>query len=579
MQTPEVHRQHNTASKRRIALAVGSLLTASLLALGYTAWQHNRSPALSQRMTSVNMLTQDWRYMPGVTQHDRSIDVQPTGLAIVKQDGSGGQPNPPVNEYGTHLSISGNFEVTANITHNLGTASLQLYDTLPVIADEFRIEPASLRLTESGDQLVVQVIDGSPQTSVQAPTLAYQQTFTVPDGGQLAIKRQDDTIDILSGDQMVTSLPWGGIFNSGELWFGLDSSTGGYEVSSLQVQGLGGNQFRVVNTTQQDIAKQPGGLQALANMRRPGFKVGAAVALGPLVADKTYAGQVLSNFGSVTLENAMKPQFLSPKQGVYTFQEADALVALAHKNNMTVHGHTLAFSEAEPAWMRNLPTATAADRTSTSAILLDYVSHVVQHFKGQLDSLDVINEPLDTDQGTSLQQNIWYKAMGPSYMAQVSKLVHAIDPGVKQYVNENGAEAAGDRQNALLQLLQSSNAQGGFIYGVGLQAHVYDMSTDAIDGDSLNDTINRFGAAGFKVRISENDVTDDNGTRAQASQYAAVFKTCFQNPNCISYTTWGVNDRYDWFVDDDGSLQQGYDFLFNDSRATSAYTALQQQLH
>jgi len=35
-----------------------------------------------------------------------------------------------------------------------------------------------------------------------------------------------------------------------------------------------------------------------------------------------------------------------------------------------------------------------------------------------------------------LQQNIWFKAMGPDYMVQVSQLVHSIDPNVRQYINE-----------------------------------------------------------------------------------------------------------------------------------------------
>ncbi len=318
----------------------------------------------------------------------------------------------------------------------------------------------------------------------------------------------------------------------------------------------------------------PDGLQTLADAIRPGFKVGAAVALGPIASNATYRSELLQNFNSVTLENAMKPQFLSPKQGVYTFQEADALIAFAHKNGMTVHGHTLAFSEAEPSWMRNLPTATAADRQATTTALLDYVTAVTTHFKGQLDSLDVINEPLDTDDGTSLQQNIWYKAMGPDYMVQISQLVHSIDPDVKQYVNENGAEMSGDRQNALFKLVQTINAQGGFIYGVGLQAHVYDMSTDAINANALNKTINRFGAAGLKVRISENDADDDSGIKAQTQQYTTIFMTCLQNTNCVSYTTWGVDDAYDWFIDDDTTLQQGHDLLFNSGKQTSAYKSL-----
>jgi endo-1,4-beta-xylanase len=109
---------------------------------------------------------------------------------------------------------------------------------------------------------------------------------------------------------------------------------------------------------------------------------------------------------------------------------------------------------------------------------------------------------------------------------------------------------------------------------VGLQAHVYDLDTDTISTGELTDTIDGFAAAGLRVRISENDVTDDGGTRAQADQYAAVLSACLARANCVSYTTWGVDDRYDWFVDDDGSLQQGHDLLFDDGRPTDAYEAL-----
>jgi endo-1,4-beta-xylanase len=71
------------------------------------------------------------------------------------------------------------------------------------------------------------------------------------------------------------------------------------------------------------------------------------------------------------------------------------------------------------------------------------------------------------------------------------------------------------------------------------------------------------------LRISEKDVTDARGEAAQAEQYATVFATCLRSETCVSYTTWGVDDRYDFFVDDD-SVQQGHDLLFDDGEPTPA---------
>ena len=104
------------------------------------------------------------------------------------------------------------------------------------------------------------------------------------------------------------------------------------------------------------------------------------------------------------------------------------------------------------------------------------------------------------------------------------------------------------------------------------------MHDDAIDASALDTTFNRFGAAGLKVRISENDVTDDSGRTAQANQYASTFLACLKNPNCVSYTTWGVDNTYDWFIDDDSTVQQGHDLLFGTGRQTTAYKSLLQNL-
>ena len=528
---------------------------------------------------TVDLLAQDWSSVPGVRTGADGLQVRRTGARIVEQDGGGGQPNPPLNLAGTHLAVDGDFSVTATLVDVTADASWALYDTPPVIADEFRIEPAGVRLTVRDDDLQITVWDGSDPDEVTRPRPVHDEHVRLADpAAPLTVARSGGELRVTSGGTRLTTITAGEVFTSGEVWLGLSSDGGTFGVGALTARAPEGSDLRTVDSAQTVAPQASGGLQALAQRTRPGFRIGAAMALGPLTADAEYARAALSEFGSLTPENAMKPQFLAPQQGVYTFEDADALIAIAERNGLTVHGHTIAFSEALPAWMRDLPSGTAAEREASAAALLDYVTTVVTHFRGRLDSLDVVNEPFDTEQGTWLQENVWYRVFGPGYPVVVSQAVHAADPDVAQFINENGADVPGERQDALLRLALETNAAGGYISGVGLQAHIYDLSTDAVPADQLTETLDRFAAHGLRVRISENDVTDDEGTGAQAEQYAAVLGACLRHPACVSWTTWGVDDRYDWFVDDDGSLQQGHDLLFDDGRPTPAYDAVRRVL-
>lgn len=527
----------------------------------------------------VDLLRQDWQHTPGVTTNGDRLQVAATARSIVKQDGGGGQPNPPLNLAGTHLVAEGDFSLSASFTDVTYDASWAVYDSPPVIADEFRIEPAGLRLTLQGDGLQIAVFDGSPQKDVTQPAPVRDERVTLDNpGAPLTVRRSGDTLEVASGGDTVSSLPLGQVFKSGKLWLGLSSDGGSFQVSSLTATAPEGASLTTAGPAVAQAEQSVDGLQALAARTRPDFKIGAAVALGPLASDADYARELIGNFGALTPENAMKPQFLSPQLGVYTFEEADAILAIAEGKGMAVHGHTIAFTEAMPRWMRELPTSTEAEKQSSATALLDYVKTVVSHFKGRLDTLDIVNEPFDTNQGTFLQENIWYRVFGPSYPAVVSQAVYKADSDVKQFINENGADVPGPRQDALLKLALDTNAQGGRIYGVGLQAHVYDLTTDAIPADDLTETLSRFDDAGLRVRISENDVTSGEGTKAQAEQYSTVLTTCLRSRACVSYTTWGVDNRYNWFIDDDGRRQQFNDFLFNNGQPTPAYDAIRRAL-
>jgi endo-1,4-beta-xylanase len=527
----------------------------------------------------VDLLHQEWQHVPGVTTDGDGLRVTPTGWTVLDHDGRGRQQNPPLNLAGTHLVTHGDFTVEATFTDVTADASLAVYDRPPVIADEFRIEPPGLRLTLDGDDLEIIVFDGSPQQDVTDPLPVHDEHVTVSDpAAAVSVRRSGDALEISSDGVIVSSVPLGGVFESGELWLGLSSDDGSFTVSALTATAAEGASLTTAGPAVAQAEQSPEGLQALAERARPGFRVGAAVALGPLASDADYAQELVGEFGAFTPENAMKPQSLSPQQGVYTFAEADALLAVAESKGMAVHGHTIAFSEALPRWMQELPTGSDEERRASADALLDYVTAVVTHFRGRLDSLDVVNEPFDVDQGTTLQENVWYRTFGPDYPSVVSQAVHDADPDVRQFINENGADVPGPRQDALLDLVRDTNARGGHIDGVGLQAHVYDLETDAISAEDLADTFDHFEDAGLTVRISENDVTDARGTDVQAEQYAAVLVACLRSRACVSYTTWGVDDRYDWFIDEDGGVQQGHDYLFDEGRPTPAHEAVRRVL-
>lgn len=551
--------------------------------------------ARSDRGTTIDLLQQDWQHVPGVVADGDGLRVTSTGRSIVQQDGGGGRADPPVNLAGTHLEAGEDFTLRAAFTDVTADATLAVSDRPPVIADEFRIRPAGVDLTLRGDDLRIAVFDGPDQedgpdqqdgpgqqddqqnSTDQQPTRDEHVTLRDPGKG-FSLRRSGDRLEVVSDGRTVSSSPLGGVFDSGELWMGVSSAHGSFTVDALTASAPAGDHLAAAGPAVADAERSPDGLQALASRVRPGFRIGAAVALGPLASDADYADEFVGDFGALTPENAMKPQALSPRRGEYRFEEADAVLDVAERNGIAVHGHTIAFSEAMPRWMRDLPTGSEQDRRASAAALLDYVTTVVTHFRGRLDSLDVVNEPFDVDQGTRLQDNVWHRVFGSEYPVVVSRAVHAADPHVRQFINENGADVPGPRQDALRRLALDTNAHGGYIAGVGLQAHVYDLDTDAITADDLAETFDHFGDAGLVVRISENDVTDGDGEDAQAEQYATVLAGCLRSDACVSWTTWGVDDRYDWWTDDDGDLHQGHDLLFDDGAPTAAYEAVRSAL-
>ncbi|WP_255524539.1 endo-1,4-beta-xylanase [Pedobacter riviphilus] len=79
------------------------------------------------------------------------------------------------------------------------------------------------------------------------------------------------------------------------------------------------------------------------------FNIGVAVSAQTIKGEQ--GALLLKEFNSITPENAMKMQPIHPREDVYNWTEADALVNFALSNRLKIRGHTLCWHEQVPAWI------------------------------------------------------------------------------------------------------------------------------------------------------------------------------------------------------------------------------------
>ncbi|MEL6231800.1 MAG: endo-1,4-beta-xylanase [Cyanobacteria bacterium J06627_3] len=283
-------------------------------------------------------------------------------------------------------------------------------------------------------------------------------------------------------------------------------------------------------------------LRDLAQQRN--ITVGAAVLMHPFRHDKAYRTALAQNFNSLTPENAMKFSRLQPERNHYNFVDADRLVAFANQHQMQVYGHVL-------VWHRNLPdwlTEKTWHRNTLRRILKWHILTVVDHFRGQVDSWDVVNEAIDNN--GELRNSIWLDVLGPGYIGKAFDWAHRADPEAKLFYNDYRGAGLGNKANAIYTLVQDLVQRGVPIDGVGLQMHR--SIQDPPNSARVAANIRRLNDLGLSVRITEMDIQIhgdgpmDERLEAQAAVYRDIMNVCLAAQDCTGITTWGVSDQHSW---------------------------------
>jgi endo-1,4-beta-xylanase len=297
------------------------------------------------------------------------------------------------------------------------------------------------------------------------------------------------------------------------------------------------------------------------------------VALGGKLPDSYSPDEIqmiVAQFNAVTPENCMKPISVHPQENVWTFDQADALVAFAKAHQMTVYGHTLVWHSQSPEWFFE-DGAGPASRELALQRLQTHIATEVGRYKGQIRAWDVVNEALSDNPKEYLRKTKWLATVGEDYIDQAFRMAHEADPDAELQYNDYNIESGAKHQNAM-RLLRGMKERGVPVTCVGIQGH---FLLDHMPFAEIESSIEDFQQLGLKVNFTEVDLDVlprhthgadvasreattrpaaaltgpalDEALKRQADQYAKLFAILLKHKDAIERVTfWGADDGHSW---------------------------------
>ena len=284
-----------------------------------------------------------------------------------------------------------------------------------------------------------------------------------------------------------------------------------------------------------------------------GMKVGIQSSTGRFA--QSVLGEFLQhNFNMIT--PPLKWTSIRPTADQYDFTEADHEFAFSRSHGLAVHGHNLCWNSANPAWFNKVLT-----KHNAGDYLSDYIKKVAGRYRGQVDSWDVVNEPIALWNGRpdGVRAGPWLDLIGPDYIDIAFHTTQDADPTSLRTVNLNGCEEQASPvvqqvRVASLNLVKTLLKRGVPLQAVALEAHL-DGPWRPGDSAYIN-FLRSLRDTGVQVYISELDVNDTaiSGTSIQVE--AAVAKTYSDYLSDVLSVIplkrvifWSSSDRFDWYGD------------------------------
>ncbi|MCL2264680.1 MAG: endo-1,4-beta-xylanase [Treponema sp.] len=325
--------------------------------------------------------------------------------------------------------------------------------------------------------------------------------------------------------------------------------------------------------------------------------------IGNIINDEymteSYYNLLKHHYNSVIPQYNLVPSFLAPanKGGVYQWTDADRIVNQAIKDNMEVaHGMHLVWHESTPAWM------TEGTREEVIQNMNNYITTVVRHFRGRINSWVVVNEAVrdglttrdargdwrnclnDSQNRINIHSpnNEWYNKLGSDYIELAFRAARAADPEITLYYNDHGLEDV-NKAEVVRKMIQDINdrykretrGNRNLIDGVGSQAHIYDLN---LNMNNVRAALDKLVSLGIEISITEMDipiggwpdvgeargldsVMSESDAIAQALLYARLMQLYKEYSSHISRVSfWCMDDNRSWLSKGNPTL---FDFHLN----------------
>ncbi|KAL6625758.1 glycoside hydrolase [Neocallimastix californiae] len=269
--------------------------------------------------------------------------------------------------------------------------------------------------------------------------------------------------------------------------------------------------------------------------------------------------EATSQFNYMVAENGCKLSGIQYNQGVFDFSDCDAHYNKAVELGMKFRGHCLVWHSYQPQWFQDLKGE------DLRKAIVEHITKVLTHYKGKIDTWDVVNEAIDDDdQGGWTLANNFINNEVPDLIELAFKTAREVDPSVKLFYNDF------KRIKSVYTFVKDMKERGVPIDGVGWQYHVniarYHKYEDVLD------IMKKFGEIGVEVQITEMDVNgiteaNDQDFELEAKIYEEALRACLNSGNCTGFLVWGVGDTDSWI--------NGYPLLFDKNYAPKpAYYSL-----
>jgi endo-1,4-beta-xylanase len=317
------------------------------------------------------------------------------------------------------------------------------------------------------------------------------------------------------------------------------------------------------------------------------FTVGVAVSPQSLKTDE--AGLIVSEFASMTPENAMKMGPIHPRENEYNWRDADSIAAFAQRNGLKLRGHTLCWHNQTPRWL----FVDSAGKNVSKEVLLkrlkDHITTVVTRYKGIIYAWDVVNEVISDTPGEYFRNSLWYQICGEEFVAKAFQYAHEADPKALLFYNDYN-EINPEKREKICRLVKSLKDAGIPIHGVGLQAH---WAITEPTAEQLDNTLSRFSQLGLDIQITELDISvypkehtrrdrvaSDTAvafTVEKETKQREVYKMCFDafrkyRKPITAVTFWNISDRRSWLDNFPVPGRKDYPLLFDkDLKPKKAY--------